>query len=78
MIAKKCKLELADPLEMINIQINRQKGVNPNHVFSQVTRSRVADIEKNINIDVHVKTVMIDIEEAPKLGENTKIDIDLI
>ena len=38
----------------------------------------MAEIEREINIEAQVKTVMIDIEDAPVLCENTRVDIELV
>jgi len=54
------------------------KAKNPKHIFTTVTRARIAEIEKEINIDIKVKTVMIDIEDAPVFSESTRVDVELI
>jgi hypothetical protein len=77
-IVKRCRIELADPLEIVRVGIKMSKAKNPNHVFSSVARSRIAEIEREININVQVKSVMIDIEEAPVFSENTRVDVELI
>ena len=38
----------------------------------------MAEIEREINIEAQVKTVMIDIEDAPVFCENTRVDIELV
>ena len=48
-ILKKLKVNFADPLEMVNLNINLAKYRNPCSVVSFLTRTRVADIERNIN-----------------------------
>ena len=78
-LIKRCKVELADPLENVKIGVQMEKVKNPlKVVFSQLERARVADIEREININVQVKSVMIEIEEAPVFSENTRVDVDLI
>ena len=77
-VVKRCRIELADPLEIIRVGIRMTKAKNPNHVFSALTRSRIAEIEREININVQVKSVMIDIEEAPVISENPRVDVELI
>ncbi len=78
-LIKRCKVELADPLENVKVGVQMEKVKNPlKVVFSQVARARVADIEREININVQVKSVMIEIEEAPVFSENTRVDVDLI
>jgi hypothetical protein len=75
---KRCRLELADPLELTRIGIQMLKARNPNQVFSTQVRSRVAQIEREININVQVKSVTIDIDEAPVFSESTRVDVELI
>lgn len=48
-VLKKLKVTFADPLEMVNLNINLAKYRNPYSVVSFLTRTRVADIERNIN-----------------------------
>ena len=43
-----------------------------------MTRTRVADIERNINQEVRVKQGMIDFDDTPKFTEGTKVDIELL
>ena len=38
----------------------------------------MAEIEREINIEAQVKTVMIDIEDAPVFCENTRVDVELV
>jgi hypothetical protein len=49
---KKCKIELADPLEIIKVNINMTKARSPNHNFNNNTRGKIADIERAINIEL--------------------------
>lgn len=48
-LLKKLRVSLADPLEMINLNITLTKQRDPHSVVTFLTRTRVADIERNIN-----------------------------
>jgi hypothetical protein len=51
---------------------------NPKHIFTSVTRTLIAEIEREINTDIKVKAVMIDLEDAPVFSETTRVDVELI
>jgi len=58
--------------------ISLVKLQNPNHVFSNAVRSRVADIERSINIEIHVKSLMIDLDDSPAFPDSTRVDVELL
>lgn len=77
-LLKTLRVTLADPLELINLNLTLAKQLNPHTVATFLTRTRVAEIERNINQEVRVKQGMIDFDETPKFMEGAKVDMELL
>ena len=65
-----------DPLEQVNMHITRARGASKWKPDAGL-RSRLAEIERNVNDDIKVKTVMVDIEEVATVSAKATINVEL-
>lgn len=72
------KVSLPDPLDMLSEHISELKARRLFFKLEGGVKEKLAAIEKKINGDAYVKSVMIDFDDVPTLNQSTKIDQSLI